>query len=74
MSFSENYVENKVVEVVRGAEKGLTFEELREYLESQGIYLNSVELRKVVASLIKRGTLCKYPSFERRKLLLKLCR
>ncbi len=65
-------LEKLVLEVVGG--RALSFDELRDELEAQGIYIDGRVLRKVVAELVRRGVLCKTPSAERRKLLLHICR
>lgn len=73
ISFSRDYVERRVEEVLRNCRNGLTFEELRNILEVEGIYIDGVELRGIVARMVRKGVVCKEISSSRRKLLLKLC-
>jgi hypothetical protein len=53
--------------------EGIVFDELRKDLEMQGIYVDGVMLRKIVADLIKEKIVCKEPSPKLRKMVLKLC-
>ncbi len=64
-------LEKLILEIVEN--RALSFDELRDELEAQGIYIDGRILRKVVAELIRRRMLCKTPSAERRKLLLHIC-
>lgn len=73
MSFSRKDVEKLVKQILSTTSEGLTFEEIRNYLELKGVYIDGLELRKIVADMIRSNTLCKEVSSNRKKLLLKLC-
>lgn len=73
MGFSRKDVEILVKQALSTASKGLTFEEIRSYLELKGVYVNGLELRKIIADMVRDNALCKEVSPNRRKLLIKLC-
>ncbi len=52
--------------------KNLSFDELRDLLEDEGIYMDGRCLRKYIASLVREGAIVKKPDRERNKLLLSL--
>lgn len=74
MSSAEKSLREVIAKIIARNPDGLTFEELRNQLEAgEQIYIDGVELRKTVAEMIRQGTICKEPSPQRKKMLLKLC-
>ncbi|MEM1525931.1 MAG: hypothetical protein QW775_05940 [Ignisphaera sp.] len=74
MGFSRKDVEILVKQTLSTASKGLTFEEIRSYLELKRVYVDGLELRKIIADMVRDNVLCKEVSPNRRKLLIKLCK
>lgn len=74
MGYSGEDVEKSVEKVLQEKSEGLSFEELREVLDSLGIYTDGVSLRRILVNMIKKRRICKSVSLERRKMLLRLCK
>jgi len=75
VSSAEEFLRKKIVEVLKAHCEGLVFDKLREVLEErEGVYVDGVLLRRVVAIMIREGTICKEPSALIKRMLLKLCR
>lgn len=64
-------LDEKILSVLR-ARGSTSFDELREELEKEGIYMDSRCLRKKVADMIRSGRISKKPDPASRKLLLTL--
>ncbi len=64
-------IDRIVLEIVKSKKPSL--DELREELESRGLYLDGRELRKVVAEMVRMGVLCKVWDPSRRRFRLHLC-
>jgi len=73
LSFSKEYVVSKIKEILSETREGLRFEEVRDRLESTGIYVDGYILRKIVAEMVREKVICKEVSPTKRKLLLRLC-
>ncbi len=69
----EGTLKRRVLDILQKHTEGIVFDELRKDLEMQGIYVDGVMLRKIVADLIKEKIVCKEPSPKLRKMVLKLC-
>lgn len=69
----ESTLKRKILDILQKHAEGIIFDELREDLENQGIYVDGVMLRKIVADLIRGKIICKEPSPKLRKMILKLC-
>jgi hypothetical protein len=75
MSSVEELLKKRITEILKAHPKGLVFDKLREFLEEgEGIYVNGVFLRRIVASMIVEGIICKEPSETLKKMMLKLCK
>lgn len=74
MSSAEKSLKEAIAKIIARNPSGITFEELRDQLETEEqIYIDGIELRKTVAEMIRQGTICKEPSPQRKKMLLKPC-
>ena len=69
----ESTLKSKILDILQKHAEGIIFDELREDLENQGIYVDGITLRKIVADLIRGKIICKEPSPKLRKMILKLC-
>lgn len=74
MSFSEEDVVRLIKAIISQSSDGLEFEELRDYLELKGVYVDSYILRKIIAKMIRENIVCKEVSSVKKRFLLKLCR
>ncbi|MDK6028702.1 hypothetical protein QPL79_04945 [Ignisphaera sp. 4213-co] len=76
---STNYAETElrtlIKKVLARNPNGLTFDYLRNELEEiEMIYVDGTKLRKIIAEMIREGTICKEPSPQLKKFVLKLCK
>jgi hypothetical protein len=69
----EDTLKRKILDILQKHAEGIIFDELREDMEKQGIYVDGIMLRKIVADLIREKIVCKEPSPKLRKMVLKLC-
>ncbi|MEM0371732.1 MAG: hypothetical protein QXG46_01965 [Ignisphaera sp.] len=75
MSYSRKDVEKFIIEILtRYSDNGILFEELRNELESMGIYIDGLFLRKTIADMIRNGIICKEVSSSKKRFYLILCR
>jgi len=51
----------------------MTYDKLKQTLFKMGVYVNQLEVRLLLSDLIRSGVICKEPSPEIRKFLLKIC-
>jgi len=52
----------------------MTYDKLKQSLFEMGVYVNQLEVRLLLSDLIRSGVICKEPSPEIRKFLLKICK
>ncbi len=64
-------LESQVIEALKTL-KTATYEELRKHLIQEEVEFRDIELREVVARLVREGRVTRIPSPERAKFLLKL--
>lgn len=75
MNSAEANLRRILIEIIARKPEGITFDALRDELESEeGIYIDGVKLRKIVAEMIREGIVCKEPSSELKKMLMKICK
>ncbi|HDD26799.1 MAG TPA: hypothetical protein ENF75_06935 [Acidilobales archaeon] len=60
MIMRKENLEDKVLNILK--ERELSIPELISILDDEGIYMNPVELRKLISKLLKEGKLIKFPS------------
>ena len=60
MIMHKENLEDKVLNILK--ERELSVPELISILDDEGIYMNPVELRKLISKLLKEGKLIKFPS------------
>jgi len=51
----------------------MTYDKLKQALFEMGVYVDQLEVRLLLSDLIRGGVVCKEPSPEIRKFLLKIC-
>ncbi len=64
-------LKEKIVEALK--EKGpMTSTELLEYLISQGVEVKPLEFREVLAEMVRKGEVEKFPAYEEKKFKFRL--
>ncbi|MEM0260671.1 MAG: hypothetical protein QXJ51_04850 [Sulfolobales archaeon] len=70
--FNRRLLEEKILEIIKNRDE-ITFDELRELLEIEGLYYDGLYIRRVVSDLIRRGVIAKMISSNRRnKFILRI--
>ncbi|MEM4484831.1 MAG: hypothetical protein QW366_03305 [Sulfolobales archaeon] len=70
--FNRRLLEEKILEIIKNRDE-ITFDELRELLEIEGLYYDGLYIRRVVSDLIRRGVVAKMISSNRRnKFILRI--
>jgi len=67
-SITELFLRKEIMECLRNRE--LSYDELRECLESKGIYVEGLQLRSIIASMIRSGEIRKVIDPLKRKFIL----
>jgi len=57
---------DKVISLISESYEGCTFDELRETFENEGVYVDSLCLRKIISDLIRDGVIKKCFSVNKR--------
>ncbi|RLG88818.1 MAG: hypothetical protein DRO15_02005 [Thermoprotei archaeon] len=68
-SITELFLRKEIIECLRSRE--LSYDELRECLESKGIYIEGLQLRSIIASMIRSGEIKKIIDPIKRKFVLR---
>lgn len=75
MSSVEEFLKRKIIEILKQQHEGLVFDSLREVLEEkEGVYVEGMLIRRIVADMVREGLICREPSATLRRMLLKLCK
>jgi hypothetical protein len=68
-------LKRKIIEILKQQHEGLVFDSLREVLEEkEGVYVEGMLIRRIVADMVREGLICREPSATLRRMLLKLCK
>jgi hypothetical protein len=60
-----NILRDKLVSLITNSRSGYTFDELRELLENEGIYIDGLCLRKILSDLLRKDLIKKCLSEEK---------
>uniref|UniRef100_A0A7J2U5E7 Uncharacterized protein n=1 Tax=Ignisphaera aggregans TaxID=334771 RepID=A0A7J2U5E7_9CREN len=75
MSSVEEFLKRKIIEILKQRREGLVFDNLREVLEEkEGVYVEGMLIRRIVADMVREGLICREPSATLRRMLLRLCK
>jgi len=75
VSSVEEFLKRKIIEILKQQHEGLVFDSLREVLEEkEGVYVEGMLIRRIVADMVREGLICREPSATLRRMLLKLCK
>ncbi|MCC6030244.1 MAG: hypothetical protein GU359_06330 [Desulfurococcales archaeon] len=69
----ETRIKEKILMYIRKSDEGLTYDELRDLLEREGVYIDGVCLRKIISDMIRERIIIKELSDKKRnKFVYKL--
>lgn len=75
VSSVEEFLKRKIIEILKQRREGLVFDNLREVLEEkEGVYVEGMLIRRIVADMVREGLICREPSATLRRMLLRLCK
>ena len=75
VSSVEEFLKRKIIEILKQRHEGLVFDSLREVLEEkEGVYVEGMLIRRIVADMVREGLICREPSATLRRMLLRLCK
>jgi len=75
VSSVEEFLKRKIIEILKQQREGLVFDSLREVLEEkEGVYVEGMLIRRIVADMVREGLICREPSATLRRMLLRLCK
>jgi hypothetical protein len=75
VSSVEEFLKRKIIEILKQRHEGLVFDNLREVLEEkEGVYVEGMLIRRIVADMVREGLICREPSATLRRMLLRLCK